>query len=298
MAVAFGASQLAIPIGAPSQDASFESHWQDGRAEMAGYDLTISRYGQDREGTAVMIFVTEPFSESKRVKADDPSENPSDTFEAFKLNFVRDFQTGIYDYNTMTSVFTHSADFEPAKISFTSAEWCGHVYEEQLFYPNEVSHELFSYFEGESAETTLERPANSVAEDNLPILLRGLRGAYLEPGGSRRLTLLPGAIHRRLAHLPVNWTTAEITRASGLTEVTVPAGDFSCVAYTVQTADGRTGKYFIEDAYPHRIVRWSWTSSGGMAGEAGSLTGSERLAYWRLHDEGDERYLESIGVTP
>src|SRR5688572_26609928 len=105
----------------------FDSHWHDGKAELDGYRLTVSRYGQERTGTAVMIFVTEPFSTSKHVKVDNPRANPADTFDALKLNLVRDFQTGIYDYNTMVSVFVRSDTFAPVKVSFSSAEWCGHV---------------------------------------------------------------------------------------------------------------------------------------------------------------------------
>ena len=45
-----------------------------------------------------------------------------------KLNSVRDFQTGIYHYNVMTSVFARVAAGWPiAKVSFSSQEWCGHV---------------------------------------------------------------------------------------------------------------------------------------------------------------------------
>ena len=39
---------------------TFESHWQDGKAELDGYRYNVTRYGQPRHGTAVMVFVTEP----------------------------------------------------------------------------------------------------------------------------------------------------------------------------------------------------------------------------------------------
>jgi 4-aminobutyrate aminotransferase-like enzyme len=51
-----------------SLGAVFESHWQDGKAELDGYRYTVTRYGHARAGTAVMVYVTEPFSEAKRVK--------------------------------------------------------------------------------------------------------------------------------------------------------------------------------------------------------------------------------------
>jgi hypothetical protein len=131
-------------------DREFDATWHDGKAELDGYRLTVSRYGEERKGTAVLVYVTEPFSESKRVKVDDHTKNPSDTFNALKLNAIRDFQTGIYDYNTMVSVFVRSTDFSTAKVTFTSAEWCGHVYEELRFDPDRISGHYYSYFEDES----------------------------------------------------------------------------------------------------------------------------------------------------
>ena len=65
--------------GTYGKDPDFSSWWHDGKAEMDGYRLTVTRYGQEREGQCVMIFVTEPFSESRRVKVDDPRGDPGDT---------------------------------------------------------------------------------------------------------------------------------------------------------------------------------------------------------------------------
>ena len=50
----------------PDFGSQFWKLWGDGNAELAGYDLTYSRYGQLRSGTAVSIFVTEDFSDSLR----------------------------------------------------------------------------------------------------------------------------------------------------------------------------------------------------------------------------------------
>ncbi|MCH7549394.1 MAG: hypothetical protein IH969_07665, partial [Candidatus Krumholzibacteriota bacterium] len=134
----------------PAVASDFGSYWHDGKAELSGYRLKVSRYGQEREGHAVMIFVTEPFSDSKRVKVNDHTKNPSDVVDVIKLNLVRDFQTGIYDYNTMTSVFSRTSDFAPLKVTFSSAEWCGHVYGEQRFGEEELREKCFSYFEDET----------------------------------------------------------------------------------------------------------------------------------------------------
>ena len=278
----------------------FDGWWHDGRAELDGYRWTVTRYGQPRRGQCVMIFVTEPFSQKKRVKVEDPQADPRDTFTALKLNLVRDFQTGIYDYNTMTSVFSRADDFRPVKVSFTSAEWCGHVYEELLIGPGRVRGRLSSYFEGESGPIDLALEQAAVAEDNLFILLRGLRGDYLAPGERITVPLLPSAFSRRLRHLPAVWQRAEIERLQEHESVEVPAGRFETMVYVVRAADGREGRFHIEAAYPHRIVRWAWSARSGSseALETGELTGSERLTYWRLHDNGDETQLQGLGLEP
>lgn len=284
---------LAITTPASAQNwAQFDHHWYDGKAEMDGYRLVVSRYGENRaDATAVMIFVTEPFSESKRVKANDANANPADTFTALKLNLVRDFQTGIYDYNTMVSVFVRAQTMEPAKISFTSAEWCGHVYSEMIFNKKDIRGTYASYFEGESGPLSLGRPAGGVTEDELFIALRGLRNAFMAAGETRALPYLPGVFYARLSHQSLEWTQATITRAAANETIKVPAGSFEVMRYDVKIADGRAGTFYIESAYPHKIVKWSLPPD-----VSGELTGSARLEYWRLHGEGDESYLKDLGL--
>ena len=53
------------PVG-PLPMEGFWAHWGDGRAEVNGYALTQPRYGEDRRGEAVLIFVTEDFDASRR----------------------------------------------------------------------------------------------------------------------------------------------------------------------------------------------------------------------------------------
>jgi len=269
----------------------FGDHWYDGKAELDGYRLKVSRYGQERQGTAVMIYVTEPFSESKRVKVNDADANPDDTFNVLKLNLVRDFQTGIYDYNTMVSVFSRVTDFSPVKLTFSSSEWCGQVYEELIFHDKIINGHYYSYFEDESGPRKLDRPAGSVSEDNLYILLRGLRGPYLEPGASRTLKLLPSVFFGRLSHKPLAWADATIEHLVDTESVEVPAGRFETTVYTLEVSDGRKGTFYIEREYPHRIVKWSM-----LPDIEGVLTGSDRLAYWRLNGNGNESYLEKLGL--
>ncbi len=141
---------------------------------------------------------------------------------------------------------------------------------------------LFSYFEGESGSRTIDNPRAGITEDNLWILLRGLRGPFLQPGEKKTFEFLPGVYHGRLAHKPAQWTTAEIERSAG-----------DVIIYTVRIAGGRTGKFWIESEYPHRIRRWELAPD-----LQAELTGSLRVQYWTLHDNEHESYLKELGLQP
>ena len=285
----------ASPSASSAELSSFWSHWGDGRAEMNGYRLVQPRYGAPRRGTAVLIYVTEDFSDTLRVKADPGKHPPSDVYPVLKLNAVRDFQTGIYDYNVMTSVFARVAAGWPlAKVSFSSQEWCGHVYHQLVPRGGSVAGLWHSYFDGEADATEkLAMPAGGVMEDALPILLRGWLGRYLPPAGSHTVPFLPSLLRARLDHRPLSWGKATIAVAAESSSVQVPAGRFDVLTWTVAPEGGSRTTYQIEAAPPHRLVRWS-----SDAGEQAELLGSERLAYWKLNGPGGEEYLKSLGLRP
>jgi hypothetical protein len=179
-------------------DSSFWQTWGDGQAELTSYRLQFPRYGAARPGTAVAIFVTENFSRKSRVKTDATPEASPDAFPVMKLNLVEDFQTGIYDYNVMTSTFVALRPVEgraegyPTKVSFGSQEWCGHVYQQLLFGQHAVSSSMHSYFEGEAdLRAELPSPRNGVVEDALLHWARGMAQPMLKPGETRSVPFLP-----------------------------------------------------------------------------------------------------------
>jgi len=278
----------------------FDQRWHDGRAELDGYRYSIIRYGHSRQGQAVMIYVTEPWSLSKRVKVNDYSKDSSDVFDVLKLNLVRDFQTGIYDYNTMLSLFVRTQDFSPVEMSFTSAEWCGNVYARVGFEADSLQEALYSYFEDETASRSLSRPADGVPEDALFVLLRGLKGEFLAPGVRHTIPLLSGMLESRLRHRPLEWTMAEIFRAEEPVSVRVPAGTWSkSVYFEVKLQNGRTGRFWIEPDGDRRVLKWTWGEPGkSEASENGELTGSMRTAYWKENGPGNERRLRHLGLRP
>jgi hypothetical protein len=257
--------------------------------------LKQPRYGVVREGTAVLIFVTEDFSDSLRVKADPGKHPPSDVSPVMKLNEVRDFQTGIYHYDVMTSVFARvAAGWPVAKVSFSSQEWCGLVYHHLTPRNGRVSGVFHSYFDGEADGTDdLALPADGVFADVLPILLRGWQGAYLQPGQKKSVPYLPSLLFARLAHERLAWGRAEIARSASVETVTVPAGRFRVTTWTVAEDGGPSTTYQIEADPPYRLVRRASAS-----GEEAVLLGSTRLPYWKLNGPGGEKHLRELGLAP
>jgi hypothetical protein len=284
---------VAMALASPAAAQDFWKHWGDGRAELDGYSLTQPRYGKPRHGTAVYVYVTETFSDSLRVKADPGKHPKSDTYPVMKLNAVRDFQTGVYDYNIMTSTFLRvSRGWPLAKVSFSSQEWCGNVYHQILPRHGRLLGTLHSYFDGEAdASEDLEIPEGGVYEDALPIVLRGWNGEYMKPGEERTVPLLPSLLHVRLHHLPLAWTTAHIERREGTRTITVPAGRFEVSTWIVHVRDGRRLTFAIEAEPPYRLVRQT-----GASGEVLALRGSTRLDYWKHNDPAGVKYLKDIGL--
>lgn len=289
------AALLAGAAAGPLAAQDFWEHWGDGKAELNGYRLTQPRYGAVREGVAVLIFVTEDFSDSLRVKADPGQHPPSDVYPVLKLNAVRDFQTGLYDYNVMTSTFLRVAPGWPvAKVSLSSQEWCGHVYHQLLPRAAGIQGIRHSYFDGEAdGQEQLPTPAGGVFEDALPIVLRGWNGAFAEPGETKRVPLLPSLLRARLEHRPLAWRSATIARAAAPARVEVPAGAFPAYLWTVAVEGGPVRRFHVEAAEPYRLLRWSSDD-----GEEGALLGSTRLAYWKLNGPGGERHLKELGLSP
>jgi len=288
------------PEAVPVFDRAFWKHWGDGLGELSAYELTQPRYGDPRRGTAVTIFVTEPFSNTARVKADPGKHPPSDEFPVMKLNLVEDFQTGVYDYNLMTSTFVALAPANgrpagsPVKISFSSQEWCGHTYSQLLFDPTSIGRSLHSYFDGEADQAaTLDYPPAGLAEDALWHWARGLAQPVLQSGESRKVPLLLSLQASRLQHRPLGWTPGTLTRSPQTTRIKVPAGQFEVETLSVQTEAGDSWTFLVEKEMPRRIISWQTS-----AGQRAELLGSSRLKYWEMNKPGGESALKKLGLSP
>lgn len=286
-------------IDPPIADSQFWKVWGDGQAELSSYDLTEPHYGQPRRGTAIAIFVSETFSNSARVKSDPGKHPKSDEFSVMKLNLVKDFQTGIYDYNDMTSVFIalDAVNARKAgtltKVSFSSQEWCGQVYHQILLDAQSIRSTRHSYFDGEGdQQSTLSYPVDGVPADALWFWARQMAEPRLAPGETKTVPMLSALQAVRDTHHAAEWTQAKLSRMNMLPKVTVPAGTFAVEAWRAESPDLILTIY-AEKAAPHRIVKWE-TSKG----EKGELLSTERMKYWQLNAPGGEQNLKKLKLAP
>lgn len=126
---------------------NFKNYWYAGEAEITSYELVQSRYGESREGNAVLIFVTEDFLPEAQVKADSQRD---ENVSVLKLNATKNFITGIYPYSIMQSTFFPLQGRSSAlKVTASVQEWCGQVYM-QLNNRNGFDIKSHSYFQGEA----------------------------------------------------------------------------------------------------------------------------------------------------
>lgn len=181
----------------------WKSYWFDGTAEISSYKLTQNRYGEARQGKAVMIFVTEDLLKAVQVKANKRSDVSA---TVLKRNSTKRFLTGIYPYQIMTSTFSWIKNPEPlAKISLSMQEWCGHSYL-QVNNREELEFIRHSYFEGEAdQELVLGKIAT---EDGLINQIR------LNPEKivADTLQMLPSLEVLQLNHHPIQAYTAELSQ--------------------------------------------------------------------------------------
>jgi len=276
------ASTLPVKASSPKPlSADFKEYWYAGVAELNSYSLLQTRYGEVRNGEAVLIFVTEPFNMDKQVKADRPG-NTSES--VLKLNRVRKFLTGVYPYSIMSSIFYPVADNQHAlKVTASVQEWCGHVYTQlntrEAF--EIVSH---SYFESEG-DQTLRLPKTTL-EDEIWTKMR-LDPESLPLG---KLQVIPSLEYLRLKHRPIQAYEASASLSEN--------GQIRTYTLTYPQLN-RSLEIYFEGAFPYRIEGWKETEGAGnkIITSQGSRKKSLLTPYWQKNGVTDEILRDSLGLS-
>lgn len=251
-----------------SLDPAFNAYWYQGVAELCTYKVEQERYGEMREADQINIFVTEDFSKSKQVKLDDAAAAGADKEPILKLNSLRRFETGIYDYSLMLSVFTPTSGAPTLKTTATIQDWCGHGFMQTNLVPAGYKSKIFSYFESEGDQETLAPYA--MLEDELWTKLR--LSPFSIPTGT--VKMLPSAWHARLRHKPAVVQDAGIQIDKGVGE--------SLLSLKYQKIP-RTLAIRFETAFPHKILGWEETNDGKLSSK-GTLVSTRKSAYWSEHN--------------
>lgn len=286
----------------------FKGTWYDGQAELSSYVIDIERYGERRRGTAVVIFVTEPFSLSRRVKADPDKSTKADVVNVMKSNIILDFQTGIYDYNTMMSTFVSlekGGEFPAGsllKSSFSSQEWCGHVYEQFRPFGSSLKIDSHSYFDGEADKALrVTIPPSAGYADGLFHWARGMTGPYLSPGAQALGAIFASSFDARLSHFEQGFEQAEFTVASHTEAIKLETDGAAAVPRqatkkSVKTESGRVFTFWVAKEFPFAILKWQVAGGRGPALSA-SLNKTTRNPYWKLNSNASAKRLEDLGLA-
>lgn len=252
-------------------------------AEINRYELTQMRYGEPHPGHAEFIFVTEPFLTEAKVKNE---TGGSPTTDVLKLNALRTFNTGIYSYRTMTSTFQPvdlAAYPHALKTNTTVQDWCGQAFLQLNRRGGDWRGELRSYFQQEG-DTDFELPGGAALEDALWIRLR-LDPAALPTG---EFALVPGGVHTRFAHHPIQAETATAERSV----------DGKLSRYVIRyTTIERELHIHYDSEFPHIIRGWQEVGPSGTTRAV--LTHRQMHSeYWTENRPQDAQLRTKLGLEP
>lgn len=272
---------------------AFNEYWYDGKAEISRYSLSQARYGENHEGHAVLIFVTEDFlteQQTKKEFGDDLSQ------KVLKLNATRNFQTGLYPYSLMTSAFTSIDHQSPLtqKISFSSQEWCGQTYMQLNRKGSKYRIKAHSYFQNEGDQDF--KLSDDPLEDSLWNQLR-IAPQSLPQGD---VELIPSLAFLRLRHVEAKAYDAE-AKLSIAEDSSISSGQV--YRYTIDYEDlPRKLEIFFNKNAPHEILGWREETLSGFGDKARTLVTTARRthtikeAYWQKNRNADRRLLPTLGM--
>jgi len=249
------------PAYKPNQQ--FKDYWYAGKAEITSYKLEQARYGELRDGKAVLVYVTEPFLPKVQVKAD--QKNP-ENISVLKLNATKKFNTGIYPYSIMQSTFYPVANNQHAlKVSASIQEWCGQIYT-QINNREQFEITSHSYFEGEADQNfNLEK---AVLENEIWTQLR------IDPNSlpTGNFKIIPSLEYIRLKHKPLKAYNAFAEISEGKYKLSIEELN-------------KTLTINFENNFPFTITSWEETIDG-LTTKATKLK-TINTAYWSQNSNKD-----------
>jgi len=261
-------------------DDNFKKYWFSGEAEITSYQLKQPRYGEMRDGKAVLVFVKEDFLSNDQVKADGQTDK---NVAVLKLNSTINFVTGIYPYSIMSSVFYPLEQKSHAiKVSNSIQEWCGQQYM-QLNNRGNFEINLHSYFEGEADKNfALQK---EILEDELWAQLR------VEPDSLPvgKQMVIPSLEFTRLKHVELKAYKAQLSKTDS--------------SYTIAYSQlNRKLTINYENRFPYAITGWEESYRSGSEPNAKMLTSKAtrlktlKTPYWKQNAKKFEYLRDSLDL--
>lgn len=261
--------------------------WQ-GKAEIAVYRGQIMRYGQKRPARLALITVLEPFNMQQRVKANQGMEHSY----AIKQNQSLNYQTGVYPYSQLNSIFWRLSNGSLIKASMTSQDWCGHTFKEAIRTDKQLILNYNSYWENEaSGSQNISEPDQALLYDELPLVVRSPDFRKIKQSSVFPL-LMSSQVNQPTWDIyearreKLQYDPAKIEQES--TTLRINGKLYPEVLRIKITASGPDGNlhidsFFVDEASPNRVLlRWERHDS--------SVLELEELyysPYWKRHNKGD-----------
>ena len=270
----------------------FNAYWYGGKAEINVYDLEQARYGSIHKGKAVRIFVTEDFLVSQQVKKESATQEAHTS--VLKMNFLKKFPTGIYDYSMMSSVFTPVDDTQykkTIKVSTSSQEWCGHTYSQLNLRGDKYSFNGHSYFESENDQQYEIQYA--YLEDEIWNRIR-LRPLNLPQG---EFKIIPSTMHARLKHFDLQPMSVR-----GSLNLQIQDDQTELYVYKLQYENGRELTIHAHSTFPYRITYWEDKYESGFGpfkkklSTKATLKKSVKESYWGQNSPDFEYLRKELGL--
>jgi hypothetical protein len=272
----------------------FEDYWYAGSAEITRYELSQARYGEQRDGDAVLIFVTEDFLTDRQVKREDYSREYDNSASVLKLNYTKNFNTGIYPYSIMSSIFTpvNRAEFpRTLKVTTTVQEWCGHVFMQLNHRRNKYEVSSYSYFQQEGDKSY--KIDDVYLEDGVWTTVR-IAPETLPEGN---ISMIPGTVSTRLRHKHLEPLQARAAKER------FQEGGVDMINYTISyPEDGRRLSIRFTEEFPHSIEYFEEEYVDGFGDSARQrLTTARRThrimePYWQQNSNADEVLRRDLGL--
>jgi hypothetical protein len=266
----------------------FNEYWFQGLAEISRFELEQVRYNEIHKGDAILIFVTEEFLIDKQVKSEQ-GRKPG-AVSVLKLNYVKKFNTGIYPYSIMSSIFTpvdRKSFPQTLKVTTSIQEWCGHTFTQLNFKEKRYQVFLRSYFMDEADQQYSIGPAQ--LEDDIWTLIR-INPLSLATGD---IELIPGSQFSRLKHI-----NQEVRKATAFL-----ADNEDLYTYTINYKDiPRILVVRFKKTFPYEIMEWEETSAQDKGADQSILTTRAvrthmmLVDYWNKKSGKDSGYRKKLGL--